>query len=240
MYIKNRYISIAYKLIIAVCGIIGIQMQLSSFTGSTNWGMLRFFTNLSNLACVLYFLAAAVWLITEKRQYRTTFCPILKGIVTMSIVVTMLVAQFMLHNFNMNGTMGTALTLLHCVVPLMTVFDWLLFDKKGQITRLTPIFGLIAPLVYFACAVICAQSEELTENGSRYPYSFIDIDKLGIFKVSITVVLLVVGFTALGYLLFAIDHGLEHHFENHVGPENKQDDISTSGKNGKHIITNKE
>ena len=95
MYIKNRYVSVIYKLAIVICGVIGIQMQLSLFSGTAaNWGMFRFFTNLSNLACILYFLTAALWLIFKKRDGGTTFCPVLKGIVMMSITVTMLIAQF--------------------------------------------------------------------------------------------------------------------------------------------------
>lgn len=209
MYIKNRYISAVYKLAVSACGIIGIQLQLSLFSGSSaNWEMFRFFTNLSNLACVLYFLIAAFWLIGGKTHDKTTFCPVFKSIIMMSIIVTMLVAQFMLSGFDMNGTQGTALILLHRVVPIMTVLDWLLFDQKGWMTKFSPLFGVSAPLVYFAYSLIAAATGSVLQDGSKYPYPFIDIDTLGVSTVALTVTAMVAGFIVLGYILYFIDYRL--------------------------------
>ena len=191
-----------------MCGAIGIGAQMSLLSGDPNWGTFRYFTNLSNLACVLYFLVAALWLIFKKDNKNTTLYPTLKYIVMMSITVTMLVAQFMLSGFTMDGTMGFALILLHRVVPIMVILDWLLFDKKGLITKFAPILGVIAPLIYFAYAVIAAQFETVLQNDSRYPYPFIDIDKLGVSTVSTTVIMLLIGFIALGYIFYAVDYGL--------------------------------
>ena len=144
MYRKNRYISVIFKLAIVTCGMIGILMQLSLFSGTAvNWGMFRFFTNLSNLACILYFLSAALWLI---------------------------------------------------------------FRKEDDSTRFSPILWIIAPLVYFVYAVIAAQTGNVMQGGSRYPYPFIDIDQLGIFTVAVTVMALLAGFIVLGYVFYAIDH----------------------------------
>lgn len=206
MYIKNRYISIIYKLIIVVCGFVGIQMQVGLFSAAPNWQALEFFTNLSNLACVVYFLMAAIWLFVNRKKDTTTFSPIFKGIVMMSITVTMLVAQFMLHNFNMNGAMGASLILLHRVVPVMVILDWLLFDKKGWITKFSPLAWVISPLIYFGVVVITAPLRTSIHGGTRYFYPFIDIDKLGVSRVLLTVLLLVIGFIALGYIYYAIDH----------------------------------
>lgn len=209
MYIKNRFLSVVYKFCISLCGIVGIQMQLSLFSGTAaNWGMFRFFTNLSNLACVLYFLADAFYLLIQKKEEGITFCPVLKMIVMMSVTVTMLIAQFLLGNFHMNGAGSIALILLHRVVPPMAILDWLLFDKKGWMTKLSPVWGVTAPLVYFAYAVIAAQTESSVQKGSRYPYPFMDIDKLGVPTVAVTVAALAAGFIVLGYLFYAVDHTL--------------------------------
>jgi len=217
MYIKNRYLSAIYKIALAACGIVGIQMQLSLFSGAANWGMFRYFTNLSNLLCVLYFLCAAVFLLTDKKR-RSVFCPMLKSMVTMSITVTMLVAHFMLGNFTMNGTISPALLLLHYIVPSMTLLDWLLFDEKGLTKKLYPILGVIIPFVYFGYALIAAQTGTY-QNGSRYPYPFIDVDNLGVLKVSLTVAALAAGFILLGYLFFLIDHGLARLYQNRKKPK---------------------
>jgi hypothetical protein len=54
---------------------------------------------------------------------------------TMELIVTMLIAYFLLGNFTMQGTADISLTLLHKVIPLMAFLDWLLFDPKGQMMR---------------------------------------------------------------------------------------------------------
>lgn len=205
VYIKNRYLSVIFKLVIVLCGLTGLQMQLQLFSGNANWEMFRFFTNLSNLACVLYFLGASIWILTGKCHGSTTFLPALKGIVMMSITVTMLVARFMLGGFTMNGTMGSALILLHYIVPIMTISDWLFFDEKGLITKVSPVIWVAAPLVYLAYAILCTQIMKGLGYAIDYPYPFIDVDTLGVATVSLTIVALVVAFIALGYVYYGID-----------------------------------
>ena len=110
--------------------------------------------------------------------------------------------------------MGPALILLHRVVPCMTILDWLLFDEKGWMTKLSPLFGVVAPLVYFAYAVVAAQMGNVVQDGSRYPYPFIDVDKLGVFTVAKTVAVLLAGFIVLGYVFYAIDYALARFSKN--------------------------
>lgn len=43
---------------------------------------------------------------------------------------------------------------------------------------------------------------------SRYPYFFIDIDKLGLGPVLLNVLLLSIGFLVIGYALFGVDRFL--------------------------------
>jgi len=198
--------SAVFKLSIAVFGIVGIQLQLGLFTQSPNWSMFTYFTNLSNLACVIYFICAVIWVLTVGTLKNMTFCPLFKGIVTMSITVTMLIAQCMLNDFPMNGTMGIALILLHQVVPIMTILDWVIFDEKGQITKRSPVIWICAPLIYFAYSMIATQINGDLGNGSRYPYPFIDVDALGAGTVALTVIVLVAAFIALGYLYYGVDH----------------------------------
>lgn len=45
-------------------------------------------------------------------------------------------------------------------------------------------------------------------GGSRYPYPFMDVDKLGWGTVLLTVLVLTVFFIALGYIWVLIDKGL--------------------------------
>jgi hypothetical protein len=124
----------------------------------------------------------------------------------MSITVTLLVAHFILGTrFDMGSRSGIMLLIVHYVIPIMTISDWLLFDKKGYITKLSPLIWTILPLAYFVYAVIAAQFGDGIGYNSRYPYPFMDADLLGWGRVIITTVILVAFFVVLGYLSFALE-----------------------------------
>lgn len=206
MYIKNRYLSVLFKLILAGCGIVGIQLQLNLFSTDPNWGMFRYFTNLSNLLCVVYFIFAAFRILFSKDISATSLIPPLKFMTTMSITVTLLIAHFLLSDFTMDDSMAIALNLLHYVVPLLTLLDWLLFDHKGQSKKSYPLLALLPALFYYIYVLIASNFGAPFAGNSRFPYPFLNTDSLGVGRVLFTVVVLFVGFTVLGYLFYLIDH----------------------------------
>jgi len=211
MYIRAKAPSVVWKFGIALCGAVGITYLLGVFNGQCNLSMFRYYTNLSNLLCVLYFAADAVYLLARRRPGAPqNLCPTLKGIVMMGITVTWLVAHFMLGSFQMGTNMRLAVRLVHYVVPIMTILDWLLFDRKGQITLTAPLVWTAFPLIYFAYVMITAALRQGNGFGSsRYPYPFLNVDSLGLGKVLLTVLLMVLFFIALGYGFVLADHLLQ-------------------------------
>jgi hypothetical protein len=154
-------------------------------------------------------LAVAALSVHKRDPDYTTYQPHLKGIVMMSITVTLLVAHFLLTGFTMGGSIAFSVNLLHYVVPIMTIFDWILFDRKGLIKKLSPVIWLVMPLVYLLYAMIAAQVGEGIGIGSRYPYPFLDVDTLGVPVVAVTVAILIGVFLILGYVYYFIDYSLE-------------------------------
>lgn len=151
MYLQSKKLSVSFKLILVVFCAFGLLLSFGVFDGRFKLESLRFFTVLSNLLCFLYFLFDLFYL---KKYFhdenKVTWNPILKGITTMSITVTLLVAHFLLGaRFEMRTTMGISFLLLHYIVPIMTILDWLLFDKKGYIKKESPLVWTLGPLVYF-------------------------------------------------------------------------------------------
>lgn len=120
---------------------------------------------------------------------------------TFSIVYKLiLVAHFLLGaRFSMGSSMGISMLLVHYVVPIMTISDWLLFDKKGSMKKTSPLIWAIGPLAYFAYIMVAAQM------GGRYPYPFIDVDMLGWSRVLVNGAGLTVFFIALGYGFVGIE-----------------------------------
>lgn len=210
MRIRNRRISIAYKAVIVLTGIYGLLLVFGVFDGRLNLSMLRFFTVLSNLLCVVYFLADIIYVIRNNKAAAPVWFPALKGIETMAITVTLLVAHFVLGmRFTMAGSLSITLIITHYAVPILTIADWLLFDPKGLLTFRSPLSWAIGPLLYVVYAMIGARiGDGIGYGGSRYPYPFMDVDRLGWGTVLLTVLGLTAFFMALGYIWVLIDKGL--------------------------------
>ena len=209
--IKDRKISIIYKSLILVSAISGILLQCEIGTSNFSLSSFRMFTTLSNLAVAIFYFTYAV---SEIRKPNSAINSIkfkyFKFLITMSIMLTGLVAHFMLKGLfdEMDDIVKAGLVLLHYVVPIATFLDWLLFDIKGQTTKLMPLFSAIFPIVYVIVSLISAQ---YISGEGKYPYPFLDVDTLGIKAVLINIVLLSTAYFVVGYLGVYIDHKLNNH-----------------------------
>ncbi len=205
----KRIISLAYKCLILLCAVIGILLQCEVGTSNFSLYSFRMFTTLSNLAVAVFYLA---YLIAEMRNAASTrssvkfrYC---KFLITMSIMLTGLVAHFMLRGMfdGMDTIVKAGLLLLHYVVPIGTLLDWLLFDVKGTTTWKMPLFATIFPIAYVTASMIAAQ---FLTGENKYPYPFLNADTLGISAVTRNIVLLAVAFLAVGYLGVVVDCGMK-------------------------------
>jgi hypothetical protein len=200
MHIQSRRTSISFKLLLVGFGILGLLMSFGVFEGRFDSKVFSYFTVLSNLLCTVYFIGDLFYLTAHPADGGSTWSPALKGIATMSITVTLLVAHFLLGaRFSMGSASGRSMLVVHYIVPIMTIADWLLFDKKGSIQKISPFIWTLGPLTYFGYIVISAQM------GGIYPYPFINVAQLGWEQVLRNVLLLVLFFVALGYLFFAVE-----------------------------------
>lgn len=200
----KKRLSVAFKSILCLAALLGVLIQCGVFSGNLRLSVLNYYTLQSNLLCLIYFSAAAVF----SARRRDTLLPVFKGAVVMGITVTGLVYHIMLAgSFQMQGTMAISNLLLHYVVPVMSVSDWVLFDKKGRYTWRSPYLWVILPNAYFLHAVIrVALGANLGYGGNRYPYPFINIDALGWRSVMLNVVIMNLAFMLLGYAFVVIDH----------------------------------
>lgn len=207
--IKNKKLSIIYKVVLCVIAIISVILNIGFFTGKPIYRGLTMFTNLSNILCAIYFIIDIIYLIKNYNNKETTFLPSLKGIAMMSITVTFLVAQFVLKmKISFSSSYEISFIGLHYIVPIMTILDWVLFDKKGQIKMYSPLLWCLAPYLYFVSAIMSAQYGSGFGIDSKYPYPFMDIEKLGINRVYLTLMILTLIFILIGYIYYIIDKKL--------------------------------
>ncbi len=192
---------IIYKLIIIILGLFAVISGLITQDKKIDIETLYYFTYQSNILVIVYFIIDIVYLIKKQK----TFMPRLKGTITMSITVTFLIYHFLISGGYENRADIIRSTILHYIVPIMTILDYILFDKKGIYKNIDPILWLIIPLIYFLFIFIRAKVGGKLSNGSYYPYFFIDINKYGIKTVLKNALFITIAFTILGYIELFID-----------------------------------
>ena len=167
---------------------------------ATVTGLLPYFTIQSNVGYGIF----AAWAAFRGRATP----PALKGAVTLYVAITGLVYHLVLTNQASGFAMppveralpeAIGNQLLHTVVPVLAVLDWLLFDERGRFRWRYALYWLAFPLGYLAFALLRGLVVD------RYPYPFINVNDLGYAGVSISSLGFAVAFWVLGLLFVAID-----------------------------------
>ena len=203
MRIKNRRLSIIFKLLLCTAAALGILIQMGAFEGTLRWSVLNYYTLMSNALCALYFFFEMLSI----GSGADTPLPGLKGAVVTGITITGLVYHFVLAgSFQMQGTLSLSNVLLHYAVPVMAVADWLLFSPKGTYRLSSPFLWLLLPDGYFLYATVrVALGATLGYGGNRYPYPFLNADALGWGQVLKNGLILNLFFMLLGFLYLFLD-----------------------------------
>lgn len=149
---QKQKISLIYKGLIVLCAIIGILLQCEVGTSYFSLYSFRMFTTLSNLAVAIFYI---VYIFGDRNHKTIRY---FKFLITMCISLTGLVAHFMLAGMfvNMRPMVKAGLVLLHYIVPISTVFDWILFDEKGMTDKTMPLFASSFPIIYVLFIMITA------------------------------------------------------------------------------------
>ena len=135
--------------------------------------------------------------------------PFLKFIGVLAILLTFLVFNFLLAgqpDRDPQANWRVASICLHVILPVMYVFDWLLFYEHKKVKWFYPLASVIFPVLYVVFVFVRAAIVNFNpEVPYLYPYFFLNLDKLGIAGVAKWVGILFAGFIALGYIFYGID-----------------------------------
>jgi hypothetical protein len=194
-YLVAMKIMRLFAVVAVIAGVV-----LTATGPATVTGLLPYFTIQSSLGYGIF----AAWAAFRGRATP----PALKGAVTLYVAITGLVYHLVLTNQASGFAMAPverALPdaignqLLHTVVPLLAVLDWLLFDERGRFRWRYALYWLAFPLGYLAFALVRGLVVD------RYPYPFINVNDLGYDGVAVSTVVFAVAFWILGLLFVAID-----------------------------------
>ena len=175
-----------------------------------------YFTILSNLFCIGIFASLIFKTIDDIKNDgihgSSCISPHIKGSSLICILLTMSVYHFVLipYALKLNPYQNLKISdiIFHYVMPFIMLFDWILFDEKGNFKWFDPILWTILPYVYVA--FIFAQSrfniaDRINSHMNRYIYIFLDIGTIGIYDVLLNILCLTVAFLIVGYFIYGID-----------------------------------
>ena len=212
MHIRNKTASALWKFVLVAVGTYGLLDGAGILAGTYLTGFPHMFTNVSNMFAWGYFLVAAIQLVTSGDDGAEVFAPQAKYTAMISLLITALIAHFMLFDAMFkDGQLVLHLVVLHYVVPIMALLDWLLFDEKGKMVVWGPFAWLSLAAVYLVVVMVGAGPLGLDLGGgttagvTRYPYTFLDPAISGVGGVALFIGAMVVAFVAIGYLIFGID-----------------------------------
>lgn len=217
MRIKNRTLNLLYIVTFVLVSGYGLALSLGILEGNLLILPLSY-SNLSNIICFSYFFVCLIRgigiQIAKDGRKEISILPRFKGAVTMCITFTLIIFHFMLFrgSFFLPGTnnLDWRNLMLHYIAPAMVIFHWLVFDKKGIFKPIDSLVWLAIPIGYMVYSFIYAEvGTVFFSNGTeRYPYYFINPDRIGWASVAAFVVGLVIFFLLLGYFVCFIDRKL--------------------------------
>ncbi|MBG1231248.1 Pr6Pr family membrane protein [Aestuariivirga litoralis] len=166
-----------------------------SFAGSMV-NVLSFFTILTNIAVVLFYLASLLnWKSSILRS------PKWQAAMALYIAIVACVYIAVLQDiWEPQGIFKLLDISLHYISPALFILYWLIFVPKGATAYLDSFTWLAPGLAYVVYAVSRGALTGL------YPYPFLDAGTLGYLIVLRNVVFLLAFFFALGLVVVTVDH----------------------------------
>ncbi len=210
--IQNRKIRLIYQSAYCALAVVGFLAQLGVLSGVLNRSYLVYYTNLSNLICMIYGFCSLVRTIREKEDGFCCFAPGLKFVFLIMISVTFILYNGLLANYPSIVAYFSSLKngLNHCILPILFVLEWVLFYERGRTKWMDPLRSIGPPFVYVG--YILSRAAILDAAGRRaavvYPYYFLNLHNLGWGGFLWWMGMLLVAFLALGYALCLLDHRL--------------------------------
>lgn len=185
----------------AVFAVVGLFALGLSRIPALTLNFFSFFTILTNVLMMLAMLLPVI--VGGTGAGRAMALPGVRAAVTMYAVVVGLVYHLLLHaTWAPEGWSYVVNILLHYVMPIAILIDWLVFVPRGQLNWREPARWLLFPLAYGGWTLAHGLAVDW------WPYWFVNVTELGLIKAGAYFAGLLVFFLMVGLIVVTIDHAL--------------------------------
>lgn len=210
--IRDNITQLIFRTAFCTLAVVGFLASLGLFEAQFKPNFYVYFTNLSNYICMFIGfaeLAATIKKIRENDESFTEVFPKMKFIGMVMIFITFAVFNFMLAKDRpIEKNFAVSSVLLHIVLPLMYIADWVLFREHKKVKKTTPLLAVVIPVFY--AVFVFVRAEIMGRQGEVvYPYFFLDVNELGWGKVAVWIVILIAAFIGVGYIFYLLDSLIE-------------------------------
>lgn len=174
---------------------IGVQLVTTIHNGNSVINFFSFFTIESNILAALVLLIVGFGALAGAKAYRTF--AFIRGAATLYMVITGIVFALLLAGLEqrLQVTVPWINIVLHYIMPIVMLVDWLLFPPKFAFTFRQTLLWLIFPLLYLVYSLVRGPLV------GWYPYPFLDASQIGWMSVAIMSVAIAIGAAFLAWLL---------------------------------------
>lgn len=202
MYIRNKLVAAFYKLSLGLISVYGFWMTLASF-GATAW---RLFSTWALMIGAIYFcISALILALSSKRESGDAPCPMLEGALIVAFLLQAVTAiACAINDEYFPGLSGFVAVLAYYILPVLTLLDWCLFNKKGLWRAIDPFYWLALPLSYSAMIILTANTLP-SSTALLYPVAFLDYNTYGLWEMLGWLALIGLLILIFGYILILLD-----------------------------------
>lgn len=189
-----RMLAASLRFVAAAAGAAAIVVTLEDAVGRGAFQFLNFFgyfTIQGNVICVAVFLIAAI--VGFSRREQGAALQWVRGAATTYIAIVGIVYNTLLVRADVDTPVPWANSVLHVIIPLYAVLDWLFLDDRRPQRWRAVWFVLIYPLVWTGATL----ARQAYEARPFIPYPFLNIGTLGGGVVALYVIGIAVAFVVV-------------------------------------------
>ncbi|WP_040166940.1 Pr6Pr family membrane protein, partial [Microbacterium gorillae] len=215
MVVSDRRIALAFRVLAPLVILWGVLRNADVFEGKFDGYTFLFFTVLSNLLGLVWFILqarrTAVDLRREGPRGTSTVSARFGGAVMMALTVTMLIYLFVLLPITLSNPNSDYVpftltdNLIHIIAPSLAIADWLVFTPKGFFRWSDPPRWILIPIGYLVISYLYGAVGGDFGNGEPVPYPFMNPATYGWGGVALWVGGLAVALIAVGYVYVVLD-----------------------------------